>query len=183
MRAYDAGQPKIPAIWARPGEEEPEPRLPAGAIGIGRVVEFTLPMATKSGNETKRMHFRVFGQYQRALRYEILCVAGKQRLEAPFPWARLTIWRYSSGILDRDNLFGGCKALIDCLTTPFEKRVRSGPAKGTKALGNALGLGFIDDDNPKVCDLHAFSRKAKRGNEKTVIRIEELLRAGTERAP
>jgi hypothetical protein len=184
MRSYGAEGQEVPAAWARlEGDDQVEPALPPGAAGIGHVVEFTIPAATKSGNETKRMHFRVFAQYQRALRYEVLCAAGKHRLKEPFPWARLTIWRYSSGVLDRDNLFGGCKALIDCLTTPFEKTVRSGPLKGTKTLGNALGLGFIVDDNPKVCDLHAFSMRSTRRNEKTVVRIEELLRAGVEAAP
>jgi len=68
-------------------------------------------------------------------------------------FAKLTITRHGSRILDTDNYHGGVKSLVDSIK---EK-------------------GLIVDDSPKWCDIIFQEQvKCKRGQEKTEIEISYL---------
>jgi hypothetical protein len=155
-------------------EAEPAPR----GERIGQVAELEIPGAVKTLNELLRMHFREKHRYQQNLAWLIRCSDGfLRRPEEPFTRARVTIWRHSTRMPDHDGLYGGCKLLIDCLTTPYERKMRKAPPKPWLPVtyGNPQGLRFIVDDNPRACLLRCESVVCLKGLEKMAIRIEELL--------
>ena len=76
--------------------------------------------------------------------------------------AKVTIERHSAGVLDVDNLYGGVKALLDCL-----RPISSNP----------YGLGLIQDDKPitgKKPGIELIVRQVKstRAGACTVVTIE-----------
>lgn len=90
--------------------------------------------------------------------WEVKAAVGK--ISEPIKRARVTIVRFSVGRLDQDNLYGGCKALIDCLVSPTKK--------------NPHGLGLIHNDDPEVCEIKVFGAKSSRRDQRTEVLIEEL---------
>lgn len=84
-------------------------------------------------------------KYLKELYHYEYCCQAKEKV-------KLTIFRYGSRLLDNDNLIGGCKPLIDALK---EK-------------------GLIRDDSPGWIDLHILQTKVKRGEEETIVTIEEI---------
>ena len=77
------------------------------------------------------------------------------------PKARITIERHSAGVLDVDNLYGGCKPLIDVLKPMDPKR-------------NPFGLGIILDDKPDNLELIVRQVKSTRAAACTVVTIEPI---------
>jgi len=84
-------------------------------------------------------------KYLRELRgYELLALKGKNKMA-------VDVTRYGSRLLDQDNFTGGLKPLVDSLK---EK-------------------GLLVDDSPDWCELFIEQKKCKRGEEKTVVVIED----------
>ncbi|MDU7524537.1 MAG: hypothetical protein E7K72_24735 [Roseomonas mucosa] len=82
----------------------------------------------------------------------------------------MTITRHGKGELDRDNLYGGVKVLLDVL------RPMTYDAKTGKAL-HKRGLGVIRDDRPELCELVVEQVKIGRKDApRTVIVVEEMPR-------
>ena len=122
------------------------------------MIAFTLPHPTPTANTWQRMHYRKRSAYQRALSWEIHILTRGTRPNAPICPARVTITRYSRGVLpDMDGLIGGCKALLDVLQ-PASKR-------------HPAGLGIIADDNAAALTTLYRAERAN-GNPRTEVLIE-----------
>ena len=86
----------------------------------------------------------------------------------PFQKARVVIERHSVGTPDYDNLVGGGKQLIDCLTTPVIGK------SGRQRNRNRRGLGIIVDDSPDHLAAEYHAVKCRLCEQKTVVTITEL---------
>ena len=74
-----------------------------------------LPERTPSLNQWQRWHWAKRSRYKSKLAREVAKRACGSKIDtAP---VYITITRHSSRQLDVDNLIGGCKALVDALTT------------------------------------------------------------------
>jgi|GEM_PF-2536361 hypothetical protein len=133
----------------------------------GREVTFTIPEASILLNVWQRMHWNKRREYHKELCWNVRAALeseGYQRL-SPFKKCKIEIDRYSSVLGDWDGVMGGLKPLFDTLVVC------------TKT--NPLGLGVIEDDNPKciiecpVIRQHKSTRKAAS----TVVTITEILEA------
>jgi hypothetical protein len=120
-----------------------------------QVLRIELPFATHSQNTYQRMHF----QQQRKLKMTCamyvraaMAKAGIFGTARPTTRRRLVIERHSSGRLDRGNLIGGCKPLLDALRDE----------------------GAIRDDSEDWLDDSYVQVKAGRGYARTVIEVSEL---------
>lgn len=118
------------------------------------MIVLEIPECTPSLNQTLRLgHWSKHARYRK--RWSMLVLVAKSdaklfRVE-PLQKARVTIERHGGRTLDRDNLAGGVKALIDGLKDN----------------------GLIVDDSPAHIDLHLFQVPGGRGiQRKTVVRIE-----------
>lgn len=138
---------------------------------IGRTISFSLDKPVMLLNRTKRMHHHAIARYRRALAWEIKVTAGRSIPPEPFEAARVTITRYSRGVPDMDGLAGGCKELLDCLTTPVPLNSKDSKVR----IRNPLGLGFIRDDSPRYCFFQPVSCVCRVHEERTDILIEELV--------
>ena len=132
---------------------------------------FELAEPTPLLNETLRMHHRVRTRYRHKLAWEIRTATAGHRPTEPLRRARVTVHRHSTGTPDRDGLYGGCKTLIDCLTTP---RVERNKRTGEPIVRNPSGLAFILDDNPNVLELVVHAVRCARAEQRTVVTIEDL---------
>ena len=77
---------------------------------------------------------------------------------------RVTItrrWGYRQRALDKDNLYGSCKFLLDCLRAP-----KRGQSKRR--------LSIIEDDAPHLCELIVNQEKGEDRQHSTLIEIESL---------
>lgn len=63
---------------------------------------------------------------------------------------KMRITRYGSRLLDRDNMIGGTKSILDAIRR----------------------TGMIVDDSPKWVHIEYAQEKCKRGLEKTVVEVE-----------
>lgn len=131
----------------------------------GREVTFTLPEPSILLNVLLRMNRWDRKEYHKALCWSVRAALeseGYKRL-SPFKQCKIEIDRYSSALGDWDGVMGGLKPLFDTLVVC------------TKT--NPLGLGVIEDDNPKCiieCPIirqHKSTRKAAA----TVVTITEVL--------
>jgi hypothetical protein len=121
------------------------------------MIRFTIPYASPSLNATLRMHWSEKARTRKALALEIWA----QVREMPtYPRAHVTITRYGSRELDRDNFVGGCKSLIDVLK----------PA----ARSNPSGLGIIAGDDPGRLTVEYVAVKSTRADERTEVVVREL---------
>ena len=134
--------------------------LPYGA----RSIRFELKAPTPVLNQTRRLHFQAYKRQRQTLAWEIKLATVGRGFSAPLRYAHVTIERRSIGRPDRDGVWGGAKALIDCLM-PVSDRHPS-------------GLGFIADDNPDCTLLEVnpvrVMTKAEQG---TIVTIRELEHA------
>ncbi|QUX96637.1 hypothetical protein C0J08_15050 [Marinomonas sp. CT5] len=133
----------------------------------GREVTFTLPEPSILLNVLLRMNRWDRKEYHKALCWSVRAALeseGYKRL-SPFKQCKIEIDRYSPALGDWDGVMGGLKPLFDTLVVC------------TKT--NPLGLGVIEDDNPKciiecpVIRQHKSTRKAAS----TVVTITEILEA------
>ena len=115
----------------------------------------TFTELTPSNREYSRMHRMT--QHKLRTRWQWMVNAQRNAITPPIPKAqglrRVTIVRHSSGTLDRDNLWGGVKPLLDALT----------------------GAGLIVDDKPASCDLHVEQARVYfAGIPRMVVTLEEV---------
>ena len=133
-----------------------------------RQISFVLPAPYPLLNRSLRAHWSVRKRQQAAIRGTILeQIGGSPGLPPePFQKAHVVIERHSVGAPDYDNLVGGGKQLIDCLTTPVM-------GKGGRQR-NRRGLGIIVDDSPDHLTAEYHAVKCRLCEQKTVVTITEL---------
>lgn len=128
----------------------------------------TLPKPYPLLNQMLKAHYATKAKKKRAWRWHIVASLGGAHAlpKEPFKKAHIRIERHSVGTPDHDNVVGGAKPLLDCLTTP---RLN---AHGH--IANKHGLGIIEDDSPAhiTTDYHAV--KCRLCEQKTVITITDL---------
>jgi hypothetical protein len=124
-------------------------------------LRFTLIRPLPLLNVQLRTHWAKRLRERRDLAWQIVAALDCPRPLRPFTKAKVTVERFSTHTPDTDNLVASCKGLLDCLCPVTDRR--------------QYGLGIITDDNPNVCELHVFARKAaRRVEQKTVVTIEAL---------
>ena len=130
------------------------------------MIELEIPFLFPTLNKIERMNIyvkvRLIKDWQRRINQAFL-VKGYNKEELPYKKALVEIERHTPHQPDYDNMAGGAKRLIDCLTTPVLQ------AKGH--IKNKYGLGFIIDDSPKYIESKYTWKKAPSKKIKTVIRI------------
>lgn len=133
-----------------------------------RQISFALPAPYPLLNRSLRTHWSFRRSYQASIRATILeQIGGPAGLpHEPFQKARVVIERHSVGTPDYDNLVGGGKPLIDCLTTPVM-------GKGGRQR-NKRGLGIVVDDSPAHLTAEYHAVKCRLCEQKTVVTITEL---------
>lgn len=111
----------------------------------------TIPYPTPSNNELMRMHYH----RRRRLRSELVAIASAGRRAAGILRAlsgerrRVTITRFGVRTLDRDNLYGGAKLLVDAL----------------------CDAGAIWDDDDEHLDLVVTQQLTEKRSARTDVRI------------
>lgn len=114
---------------------------------------FSIPGATPSLNTIQGRHWAINMREKEALQWIVASALNKvpRVPEATGP-RRLTIIRHGKGRLDKDNLTGGCKFLIDEI-----KRRR-----------------LILDDAPDVCELRVEQVVDRKSPPYTVVSLEDV---------
>ena len=101
------------------------------------MIDLAIPEATPTLNALTRAHWTKYRQVRQ--HWSMLVMVAKSQAKA-FTRATepvdVTVIRYGKQPLDTDNLFGGCKVLIDALKDH----------------------GLITDDNPKSLTLHVSQK-------------------------
>ena len=116
------------------------------------ILSFELPWATPSNNQLLRMHWSVRRRMLTEMRVAVLALILRSATEWPRPPGRkvaVTITRVSPRQLDRDNLYGGAKVLLDAMTQ----------------------LGLIRDDSEQWVKVNIGQR---RGDACTKVRLRLL---------
>lgn len=114
---------------------------------------FTIPEATPSLNTIQGRHWAANHRDKEALQWVVASALNKvPRIPPATGPRRLTITRHGKGRLDRDNLTGGAKFLIDEI-----KRRR-----------------LILDDNPDVCELVVLQVVDRKTRPHTVVELEDV---------
>ena len=125
------------------------------------MVIFELPFATPSMNDMLTKHWIVAGKkrYQRAvcesIKYGNGSMLRDHAKQMPFEKCEIEIFRYGLRPLDKDNLEGGVKCLIDVLKPVSD--------------GNRYGLGIIVDDSMSVIVKQSVTQVI--GKPRTILRI------------
>lgn len=123
-------------------------------------MQFELPEATVLLNTWQRWHWRRRREYVERMAILIRASVGTIPRQ-PITRCTVHIERHSAGLPDWDGLYGGLKALLDCLVM--------------RSTRNPHGLGIIRDDNPQVIlDLKAVPVICKPGQGRTVVTITEV---------
>lgn len=117
-------------------------------------IRIVIPMATPSLNQTQSMHWAK--RRDLAQSWGIAIWVEQRKTAEPWPVAtvkrKVTIERVGTKLLDRDNLWGGCKIPVD--------RLKS--------------VSLIRDDSPEWCELEVTQRTCAKGEKPhTVITIED----------
>lgn len=81
--------------------------------------------------------------------WEIAAELAGFRPAAPLKYARVQVFRHSTGVPDTDNLYASCKPLLDVLQPATDRRL--------------YGLGVIQNDSPTRCELRAFDEPLRKG--------------------
>lgn len=138
-----------------------------------RTIRFELPFAYALPNKTNGQHYFAATRDKNAMHRAVAAASVGQRPPEPFQRARVDIERHGVREPDPDNLVGGAKRLIDCLTTPRLLNVRKAGAR--QRVKNKRGLGFVIDDGPDHIELHVTHVPARLCAQKTVVTITEIL--------
>ena len=120
-----------------------------------------LDKLTPSNNKLKRMHWAAYKRLKKEF-LDLLCITlpHDQRTFLR-PGTQITITRYGIRQLDKDNLYGGCKPLIDCLQ-PWPQ-----------------GIGLITDDDPDTVTIRVKQEKVtKKKDQKVEIHFKEVPEDG-----
>ncbi|WP_051626123.1 hypothetical protein [Kozakia baliensis] len=135
-------------------------------------VTFTLPFAYPLPNRTNGFsHFAATNQ-KRAMARSVAAAARHLVPPTPFEQAHVLIERHGVREPDTDNLWGGAKRLVDCLTTPKLLTVRTEGAR--QRVKNKRGLGFVVDDARKHMTLEVRHVQSRLCDQKTVVTITEV---------
>jgi hypothetical protein len=121
------------------------------------MIDITLPFRTPTLNELLRMHWRGRARALKTIAWEVRQLGGTPP-PTPFQRARVTIYRYTTGVLDEDGLKSIAKGILDVLQ-PCSKK-------------HPLGLGWIAGDDPKHLDLFVYTVKSTA--KATRVVVEEL---------
>lgn len=110
-------------------------------------IVFNLPYALVLPNKTGIELTRQSGagkirRQREQMAWEIAAALAGFRPRAPIKYARVQVFRHSTGVPDTDNLYAACKPLLDVLQPATDRRV--------------YGLGIIENDKPTKCELRAF---------------------------
>lgn len=138
----------------------------------GRVISFALPKPYALPNTYLGRNRFALANHRKQTRSVVWYRARDLVPQTPFKRARIEIERWSVGTPDHDNLTGGAKAIIDCLTTPVPLKIRTPGAR--PRIRNKNGLGFVIDDSPAHAEIICRSVKCSRAEQKTVVTITEL---------
>ena len=138
-----------------------------------RTIRFELPFAYALPNRTNGQHYFAATRDKRAIQRAVAHASAGLVPPEPFQRASVSIERHGVRAPDPDNLIGGAKRLIDCLTTPRLLNVRTEGAR--QRVKNKRGLGFIVDDGPEHITLTAKHVPARLCCQKTVVTITEIL--------
>ncbi|GBQ10393.1 hypothetical protein [Acetobacter cerevisiae] len=138
-----------------------------------RTIRFELPFAYALPNRTLRQHWRAATKDKRTMQRAVMAATAGQTLTEPMQRAHILIERHGVRAPDPDNLVGGAKRLIDCLTTPRLLNVRK---PGTRQrVKNKRGMGFVVDDGSEHVTLEVKHVPARLCAQKTVVTITEIL--------
>jgi Holliday junction resolvase RusA-like endonuclease len=116
------------------------------------VIELIIPEPTPSLNPMLRQFWHLRHKDQKRWRWLVRAarLAAKYHPTEPLQKARVTITRHGKRILDRDNLYGGVKGLVDILVKE----------------------GILADDTPAHVELVVQQRVTKPP--RTVVQIEAM---------
>ncbi len=113
-------------------------------------MRFTILKKIESNNKLLRMHWAARAKEKTAWMEEVMWampIGSRGRHEGKKKVLEIVSHRVR--LLDKDNLVGGCKQLIDSI----------------------VYFGLMPDDSPKHCELHVKQVKCEKGKERTTIRI------------
>lgn len=140
-------------------------------------VQFTIREPFPGLNTTANWHY--WTRIKEKARWFMLIRAALGSATIPKPvkgeLRRVRVDRYSTHKMDRTNLYGGAKYIIeDNLRIPKVTRgvYKTGKRKGQPWIKNQLGVGLIYDDDDAHCDLTCYHIPCHHGEERTVITIE-----------
>lgn len=158
MGRINAGPPRA----TRPFRLSPPPLSEDDLHISGMILRFELPVALPSLNIRDRQHWAHRHKASDDLWWLVVEGLRTQRFDPGLPLkrARMTVTRYSAGMLDADNAVAACKSLLDILCV--------------KSRVHPNGLSIITDDDPAHCELVVKQERAPRGKQKTGVVIEEL---------
>jgi Holliday junction resolvase RusA-like endonuclease len=130
-----------------------------------RRIILDIPSPTPLQNVWQRMHWakrkRVCEYWSWLVKEALMNLRPSEPVGLPIEKCIVHITRYSAGEPDIDNLYGGVKPLMDALVVCTKR--------------NPHGLGVIRDDNQKVVtNLKVDPKKAKRGEGRTHVVIQEI---------
>lgn len=138
-----------------------------------KTIRFEIPFAYALPNRTLHQHWGVATKAKHKMQRAVMAAAAGQVPSEPIQRAHILIERHGVRAPDPDNLIGGAKRLIDCLTTPKLLNVRTPGAH--QRLKNKRGLGFVVDDGPEHVVLDVRHVPARLYAQKTVVTITEIL--------
>ena len=120
-----------------------------------------------TGNVTKRMHFRVYGQLMQTLYWQVRSADGFLAISRPHGTRWLIVLRHSPRTPDRDNAYFSAKPLIDILRPMKIESGIYGP--GTKKAGQPwrrerIGHGLILEDDPEHLEYWVRTVRPKKGD-------------------
>lgn len=138
-----------------------------------KTIHFELPFAYPLPNRTLCQHWATATREKRRMQRAVAHATTGRRISEPMQKAHVLIERHGVHEPDMDNLWGGAKRLIDCLTTPKLLQVRTEGAR--QRVKNKRGLGFVVDDGPAHITLEIRHVPARICDQKTVVTITEIL--------
>lgn len=122
-------------------------------ITTGQQIRIVVDMPTPSLNETQRMHWAKLRRLYQKWQLHVFARAFEARAEPASGKRRVIIERRGKRYLDEDNLFGGCKIVIDALKNE----------------------GLLVDDNAENMELKVVQTKPEKGSLPcTIITLEDV---------
>lgn len=118
------------------------------------MMDITIPFRTPTFNELMRMHFRRRKKVMNDIAWEIRRLAGPAPAQ-PLARARVTVHRYTTGVLDDDGKKAIAKGILDVLQ-PVSTR-------------HPLGLGWITSDGPDCLELQVMVVKSSAKATRVVV--------------
>lgn len=119
---------------------------------MGLRLEFVIHNVPMSLNEALRSHWSKNSKESKAIHAEMAYFLKRHIPKTPIKKAKVTLWRYSSGRLDRDNKFFTCKYILD----------------------NLVKLKVLENDTEEsVVHIEVNQMKIKKGEPKRIVCLLE----------